>query len=91
MILATSVAGYLGATAALQGLDYKRRLGDIRCPTLMLVGAEDGPHPAEMRAMAALVPGARLAEIADAAHLSNLEQPDRFNALVIPFLTSPRS
>jgi 3-oxoadipate enol-lactonase len=88
MILGTSTAGYLGSTAALQGLDYKRRLGRIACPTLLVVGAKDGPHPVEMRAMAALIPGARLSEIAGAAHLSNLEQPDAFDAAVVPFLAS---
>ena len=45
MIAGTSEAGYLGASKALQRLDYKRRLADIRCPTLFLVGAQDGPHP----------------------------------------------
>ena len=86
MIIGTSEAGYLGASKALQSLDYKRRLAEIRCPTLFLVGALDGPHPKEMREMAALVPGAEFVEIADAAHIANLEQPERFNEAVRRFL-----
>jgi 3-oxoadipate enol-lactonase len=86
MIAGTSEAGYLGASSALQTLDYKRRLSAIRCPTLFLVGAQDGPHPGEMREMAALVPGAEFVEIADAAHMASLEQPERFTQAVLRFL-----
>ena len=86
MIAGTSEPGYLGASRALQRLDYKRRLPEIRCPTLFLVGAHDGPHPQEMREMAALVPGAECVEIADTAHMSSLEQPERFNEAVLRFL-----
>lgn len=86
MIARTSEPGYLGASTALQRLDYKRRLPQIRCPTLFLVGALDGPHPGEMREMAALVPGAEFVELADAAHVSSLEQPQRFTEAVLRFL-----
>jgi pimeloyl-ACP methyl ester carboxylesterase len=36
--------------------------------------------------MASLVPGAEFVEIADAAHISNLEQPERFTEAVLRFL-----
>ena len=36
--------------------------------------------------MAALVPGAELVEIANAAHIANLEQPERFADAVLSFL-----
>ncbi len=88
MILATSTEGYLGATSALQALAYKADLGKITPPTLLVVGAQDGPHPAEMRAMATMIPGAQFAEIPDAAHLSNMEQPAAFNAAVTSFLAA---
>jgi 3-oxoadipate enol-lactonase len=87
MIVGTSEAGYMGASGALQKLDCKRRLSGIACPTLFLVGALDGAHPKEMREMASLVPGADFVELADAAHISNMEQPDRFNDAVLRFLT----
>jgi 3-oxoadipate enol-lactonase len=89
MIVGTSEAGYLGASTALQRLDYKRRLPEISCPTLFLVGAQDGPHPKEMREMAALVPGAEFVELADAAHMASLEQPKRFTEAVLRFLKAP--
>lgn len=86
MIRNTSAEGYLGCTDALKRLDYKGRLGAIRTPTLMIVGDADGPHPEEMRALAQLVPGARLVEIGPAGHLSNLEQPAAFNRALAAFL-----
>ena len=89
MIIGTSEAGYIGASTALQKLDYKRRLPELRCPTLFLVGALDGPHPKETRELASLAPGAEFVELADAAHISNMEQPQRFNDAVLRFLQRP--
>lgn len=88
MIIETSREGYLGATEALRGLDYKRRLSDIQCPVMLVAGAADGPHPAEMRTMAALIPGARFAEVPSAAHLASIEQPEAFNDAIRAFLTA---
>ena len=88
MIRSTSPNGYLGCGDALKQLDYKRRLGEIRTPTLMIVGDADGPHPQEMRDMAKLVAGARLVEIGPAGHLSNLEQPAAFDEALVDFLDS---
>jgi 3-oxoadipate enol-lactonase len=85
-ITSTSEGGYIGASDALKVLDLKRKLKDIRVPTLFVVGALDGPHPKEMREMAALVEGARFEEIADAGHVANLEQPTRFLKIVRAFL-----
>jgi 3-oxoadipate enol-lactonase len=86
MIVGTSAPGYIGASRALQKLDYKRRLGDIRCPTLFLVGELDGPHPNEMREFATLTRGAIFVEIPGAAHASNLEAPGEFTRIVLDFL-----
>ena len=86
MIMSTSDEGYIGASKAIEKIDYKRRLGEIRVPTLLVVGAEDGPHPAEMREMAKLMPGVDLVEIEDAGHLANMEQPERFDDIVLSFL-----
>jgi pimeloyl-ACP methyl ester carboxylesterase len=40
--------------------------------------------------MARRIPGARLAIIDDAGHLSNLERPDEFNRVLDGFLRSAR-
>jgi 3-oxoadipate enol-lactonase len=49
----------------------------------------DGPHPKETRELASLAPGAEFVELADAAHISNMEQPQRFNDAVLRFLQRP--
>lgn len=86
MVLATSERGYISVATPLMTLDYKKDLGRIRCPTLLVAGTEDGPHPQEMRHMAALIPGAEYAEVEGAGHLSNFEQPERFNTVVLDYL-----
>lgn len=86
MILGTPLAGYLGATDALKALDYKNSLSRIGTPTHFIVGANDGPHPAEMLALSELVQGARYSVVESAGHLSNWEQPEAFNDVLLAFL-----
>jgi len=87
MICETSVEGYLECAQAVQSLRYGEKLGKIACAPLLVVGADDGPHPALMRAMADRIPNARYEEIADAAHMPNIEQSDAFHDLVANFLS----
>lgn len=62
--------------AILSRIDSRPSLGAIRCPTTVMVGAEDQLTPPDMAAeMAGLIPGARLVEIPGAGHLSPLERP----------------
>ncbi len=62
-------------------------LASIEVPTLVAVGEQDQPSPPEVaREMADAIPGARLTIIADAGHLSNLENPAAFNQALETFL-----
>jgi 3-oxoadipate enol-lactonase len=90
MIEATSIAGYAGATRALEGLDLLPRLPGLTRPTMFLVGSRDGPHPAAQREMAAATPGSRFVEIDGPAHLINLEAPDAFLDAVLDFFEAAR-
>lgn len=66
-------------------------LAAIKVPVQIIVGAEDKlTPPAVSRKMAEDIPGARLLELANAGHLSNIEAPDAFNACVREFLASLR-
>jgi 3-oxoadipate enol-lactonase len=59
----------------------------VRVPTLVLVGEEDRLTPPAMaKTIADAIPGARLAVIPTAGHLSNIEQPALFNRLILDFL-----
>jgi 3-oxoadipate enol-lactonase len=68
--------------------DVGARLGEVRVPTLVLVGEEDVAdiHTVGER-LAREIPGARSATIARTAHLPNLERPADFDALVLAFIS----
>jgi 3-oxoadipate enol-lactonase len=64
------------------------RLHEVKAPTLVIVGDQDvGTPPAMSQAIAAAIPGARLEIVPDASHLSNIEQAEAFNKLLLDFLT----
>lgn len=64
-----------------------KRLPAIDTPTLVMVGADDRSRPPhEAQEMATQIPGAALEVIADAGHISNLEQPDVVTAILTQFL-----
>lgn len=87
MVLDNDPAGYVACCQALKRLDYLRHLGRISIPTLYVGGSEDkGAAPEVMRAMAAATPGAEFHEVQDAAHVANINQPERFNGAVAKFL-----
>jgi 3-oxoadipate enol-lactonase len=78
---------YLKTIEASVAQDRAAPLENIRVPTLVMAGAEDPIYPPAMaRDIARRIPGARLVEIERAGHLSNLEQPEKFNAAVLEFL-----
>lgn len=80
---------YIKAVEATVDFDATGTIGNIACPTLVVVGEYDRLTPiAEAEAISAAIKGARLAVIADAGHISNLEQPDLFNEIVGDFLLS---
>lgn len=65
------------------------RLGELRAPLLVMLGTLDDPGTqASMRHLAASVPGARLEVFEGAAHMLNLEQPERFNSLLREFFAA---
>lgn len=67
--------------------DLGDRLGEISAPTLILLGEldVDDMHAIAER-LSRLIPGARFASIAQAAHLPSLERPDELNDAVLRFL-----
>ena len=84
LIRNTPVAGYVGCAQAIARIDVTDRLNGIKAPTLVIVGRDDiGTPPAMSEVIAAAIPGARLEVISDASHLSNIEQADAFNRLLL--------
>jgi pimeloyl-ACP methyl ester carboxylesterase len=67
--------------------DMTSLLPTIHVPTLVLVGAGDGlSPPREMRTIAAAIPQAEFVEIADAGHMTTMENPDAVNAALLNFV-----
>jgi 3-oxoadipate enol-lactonase len=64
-----------------------KRLGEVKVPALVLTGDEDVAdiHRIADR-LAAGIPGAERATIAEAAHLPSLERPEDFDRIVLDFL-----
>jgi 3-oxoadipate enol-lactonase len=86
--VATDPAGYIGCCDAIRELDFSGDLHRIQAPTLVIAGEKDVGTPVAMsQAIADAIPGAKLAVIAGAAHLSAVENPDAFNKLVADFLS----
>jgi len=61
-------------------------LGEIKVPSLVVVGADDTPFLAASDYMAAKIPGARKVVIPAAGHAVNIDQPQAFIDAVLPFL-----
>jgi len=90
MMTSTSVNGWVGDLRGLAARpDSMDTLAKITCPTLILVGDQDGvTPPPESHLMAERIKGAKLETIPQAGHLSPLEQPRVFNRALRQFLES---
>lgn len=64
------------------------RLGEIDCPTTVVVGADDRPLVAPSRLLAREIPGATLEEIPGAAHNPQKSAPERWMEVVRGHLRS---
>ena len=79
--------GFMQALEANLDYDYRHRLPEIACPTLIVWGAEDRVITARDAAVyAELIPGSRKVVYEDTGHTAMLERPDTFNALLRDFL-----
>lgn len=62
------------------------RLGEIRCPALVVVGELDEPYRRAADVMVAKLPDAEKVEIPGAGHIVNIEAAEAFDAVVARFL-----
>ena len=68
------------------------RFGEITAPTLVVIGDQEMPALADQgRRMAGSIPGARLATIAGAGHIVNMERPAAYEDVVLDWLREHRS
>ncbi|MGA8540668.1 MAG: 3-oxoadipate enol-lactonase [Terriglobales bacterium] len=92
VLLGTSPTGYVGCCAALREFDSSASLGKISAPSLVIAGRRDisTPWAGNGQILAERIPGAS-SVLLDAAHLSNLEQPNSFSSAIAEFLLSDSS
>lgn len=82
-------AAYRIGAEAVWLADQPDRVAAIDIPTLVICGAHDVITPPSLSEdLARAIPGSEYVLIDGAGHLSNIEQPDRFNAAVDRFLST---
>jgi 3-oxoadipate enol-lactonase len=78
---------YKAGKAIFQRADFRSELAGVRAPTLVACGAEDRATPPERsREIASALAGAELVWIEGAGHLSAVEQPEKVNGALVPFV-----
>lgn len=88
-IVANDPESYAASCLAVASVDWIGSLNRIDRPTLVLAGALDaGATPEMAEAIATRIPAARLEVLAQASHLSVLEQPEAFRTAVDAFLAA---
>ena len=88
-VAATTVDGYCGTVAALSNFDFTDELPKLRVPALVLYGEDDkASSHEENERLAALIPGGRFVAFPGARHLPNVEEPARFNEILLNWLDS---
>jgi 3-oxoadipate enol-lactonase len=87
MLEATPPEGYADCCEAIAAWDFRKSLGEVRVPSLVISASDDPSTPVEHgRLIAESVPGAELAIVDGAAHLANVAQPAEFARLVLRHL-----
>jgi 3-oxoadipate enol-lactonase len=86
MFLATNRDGYAACVEAVRDMDFRASNPRIANPVLVIVGAKDSATPpAAGEAIQTQIAGAKLVSL-DAAHISNVEQPQQYTEIVLNFL-----
>lgn len=92
MILGTGAEGYIHCASAVRDMSQTHLLAQIRVPTQIIVGRDDPACTlAQSQVLQRGITGSTLHVIDDAAHLSNIEKPAEFNALLLDFLARQRT
>ena len=80
--------GFRTALDALLEYDFRDRLGDIRCPTLIVWGSDDMLVPLkDASEFERLIPDARKVIFEDTGHVAMIERPETFNHCLMEFVT----
>jgi len=88
---AAGTPGFSDALEALLAYDFRHRLSEISCPTLIVWGKNDMLVPVkDADEFESVIPNARKILMDDTGHVPMLERPVKFNDCLIDFLAEPR-
>lgn len=79
-------ASYNASLRALVGWSVRARLGELRCPCLVIAAEHDHTPVAYKEGYVRLIAGARLAVIPDSRHFTTADQPEAFGRVLAGFL-----
>ena len=83
MVLATPPVGYVGWCEAIRTLDITSRLGEIKLPVQVIVGALDpATPPAAAEVIHKGIPGSELVVMPGVSHMLQVEEPAAFQSLI---------
>jgi 3-oxoadipate enol-lactonase len=90
MLAASPPDGYVASCGAIERMDLRPLLADVRAPTLVVAGEHDLAAPPQSHALVIAdgIPGARY-ELVPAAHVANVEQPELVTNLILDHLEAP--
>ncbi len=77
---------YIAATRSMLGWNVMNRLGEIKCPALIISADQDYSPVAVKEMYVKLMSNAKLAVIPDTHHAVPIEKPDEFNRVLQEFL-----
>lgn len=92
MLESSPPEGYAACCGAIERMDLRADLAAITAPTVVVAGRDDTATPLEhAETITAGIAGARLAVIADAAHVANVEQPEAVTRQILDHVDPGRS
>lgn len=87
MILSTPVEGFIACGSAVRDMAQTTMLLKVKAPTLIIVGRHDpGCTVEQATVIHRIIDGSEMVILEDAAHLSNIEQPQAFNNALRAFI-----
>jgi 3-oxoadipate enol-lactonase len=88
MLVRTTVRGYIGCARAVRDADLRAADAQIRCPALVVSGADDASTPPSAgEALRDAIPGARYTLIPESAHIIAAEAPQALARTAFEFLS----
>jgi pimeloyl-ACP methyl ester carboxylesterase len=84
--------GFMDALRAIMHYDFRDRLPEIGCPTLIVWGTEDMLVPAsDADEFERLIDGSRKLAFEDTGHMAMIERPQTFNDCLVSFLAEDQT